>query len=150
MDIIFDIDGTLADCGHRLHHIKKEPKDWSSFYAETLADPRIPSVVEIAMTAHLSGCHKILFATGRSEICRPDTELWLSRNLIIQLDLVRPVLWMRGAEDRRPDYVVKSLMLEDMRARGFNPELVFEDRQSVVDMWRTEGLVCAQVAPGNF
>ena len=27
---------------------------------------------------------------------------------------------------------------------------VYDDRQKVVDMWREEGLVCCQVAPGNF
>ncbi len=30
--VIFDIDGTLADCSHRLHHIQKDPADWDGFY----------------------------------------------------------------------------------------------------------------------
>lgn len=28
--------------------------------------------------------------------------------------------------------------------------LVFDDRSSVVEMWRAQGLPCFQVAPGNF
>jgi len=29
--IIVDIDGTLADVEHRVHHVQNEPKDWKSF-----------------------------------------------------------------------------------------------------------------------
>ena len=32
MFIIVDIDGTIADCSHRLHYIKGEKKDWNSFF----------------------------------------------------------------------------------------------------------------------
>ena len=35
---IFDLDGTLADCAHRLHHIQKEQKDWKAFFAAVGAD----------------------------------------------------------------------------------------------------------------
>lgn len=29
-------------------------------------------------------------------------------------------------------------------------QMVFEDRARVVDMWRKRGVLCAQVAPGDF
>ena len=29
--IIVDIDGTLANVEHRVHHLLKSPKDWDSF-----------------------------------------------------------------------------------------------------------------------
>jgi len=32
----------------------------------------------------------------------------------------------------------------------FEPILVVEDRASVVSMWRSEGLICLQCAPGEF
>ena len=41
-------------------------------------------------------------------------------------------------------------MLDKMKAEGWNPELVFDDRTSVVDMWREKGLRAVQVAPGDF
>ena len=31
-----------------------------------------------------------------------------------------------------------------------NVDMVFDDRQQVVDMWRANGLTCFQVAEGNF
>ena len=41
-------------------------------------------------------------------------------------------------------------MLEKFKADGWKPELVFDDRSSVVDMWRSKGLRAVQVAPGDF
>ena len=37
-------------------------------------------------------------------------------------------------------------ILED----GFDPVLVFEDRDRVVQMWRDAGLKCLQVKPGEY
>ena len=37
--VIFDIDGTLADCSHRLHHVTGDKRDWNKFFAEMSEDP---------------------------------------------------------------------------------------------------------------
>lgn len=42
-NIIFDIDGTLADPKDRLHFLKK--KDWNSFYDDCLDDAPIHNVI---------------------------------------------------------------------------------------------------------
>jgi hypothetical protein len=34
--VIIDIDGTLADTTHRLHHIKSKPPNWDAFFAECM------------------------------------------------------------------------------------------------------------------
>ena len=57
---------------------------------------------------------------------------------------------MRDDDDRRADDIVKRELLARMRDGRFNPELAIDDRRRVVDMWRSEGLVCAQVAEGDF
>ena len=36
---VIDIDGVLADVGHRLHHIQGRPKDWAAFFAAAGDDP---------------------------------------------------------------------------------------------------------------
>ncbi len=36
-----------------------------------------------------------------------------------------------------------------MRHDGFDPKLAIDDRRRVVEMWRSQGLVCAQVAEGE-
>ena len=59
---------------------------------------------------------------------------------------------MRSAGDRRHDHIIKREWLHKFREE--NPKKVikgvFEDRSQVVDMWREEGLICYQVAPGDF
>ena len=59
-------------------------------------------------------------------------------------------LFMRKAGDRRDDSVIKKEMLVQLRIAGFNPVMVFEDRDRVVKMWRENGVRCMQVANGDF
>lgn len=40
MFVVFDLDGTLADGDHRLHHITGETKDWRAFFAACGDDSR--------------------------------------------------------------------------------------------------------------
>jgi hypothetical protein len=54
---------------------------------------------------------------------------------------------MRGIGDHQPDTQLKQNWL---KTQANLPDLVFEDRASVVEMWRSNGIVCCQVAPGNF
>lgn len=60
------------------------------------------------------------------------------------------VLRMRPHGDYTPDNELKKHWLDEAREHGLEPELVFDDRQKVVDMWRAEGIPCFQVAPGDF
>jgi hypothetical protein len=57
---------------------------------------------------------------------------------------------MRSDNDYRADFIVKEELLAQLRADGYNPVMAFDDRQQVVDMWRENGLICAQVAKGDF
>ena len=57
---------------------------------------------------------------------------------------------MRKDGDQRADHIVKREILDHIRKAGFEPVLVFDDRQSVVDMWRDQGIRVAQTAPGKF
>ena len=57
---------------------------------------------------------------------------------------------MRSDTDYRPDDELKEGYLEKMRRDGYNPTMAFDDRQSVVDMFRSKGLTVFQVAEGDF
>jgi hypothetical protein len=59
-------------------------------------------------------------------------------------------LYMRRRNDRRPDYIVKAELLDQLLADGYRPIMAFDDRDQVVKMWREKGVPCAQVAEGNF
>lgn len=141
---IFDIDGTLADCSHRLHHIQKQPKDWRSFFAECIADAPIEHICGLARNLWASGW-SIVYVSGRSDECRELTSMWLHQN-----ELPMGPLYMRKAGDYRNDDILKAELLAAVRADGWNPIMAFDDRDRVVATWRANGVPCAQVAPGDF
>jgi len=140
---VFDIDGTLADLSHRLHHIEKKPKNWDAFFAESADDKAIAHICDLAR--HLSRVAPVVFVSGRSDRVQRDTEDWLQREVG-----VRGPLYMRKGRDRRPDYIVKAELLDQLQADGYRPIMAFDDRDQVVKMWRAKGVPCAQVAEGNF
>jgi predicted kinase len=150
--IICDLDGTLADCRHRLHHVLPGAKrDWNEFFAEMSADTVIRPVrdlLEMVGAADHEGYDcAIVFSTGRPEDYRPQTDHWLYTHLPHRAQGYR--LYMRPANDTRPDHVVKREMLDRIRDDGYDPFIVIDDRPSVVAMWREAGLVCLQAAPGE-
>lgn len=142
---IFDIDGTLADCSHRLHHIQKRPKDWQSFFADCYDDAPIPHMIGLAQTLRVASASQIVFVSGRSDECRSATETWLMNHLGFDAPL-----YMRKAGDYRADDIIKTEILAELRADGFDPIMAFDDRNRVVAAWRAAGIPCAQVAEGDF
>ena len=146
--IVFDLDGTLANITHRLHFVKNGAKNWDSFFKAIPDDQPIKEMVDLAVTLLKADDKPVAFATGRPERTRKDTVAWLLDNGIDTNFEAR--LFMRGDGDKRPDHIVKKIILSDMRKVGLDPVLVFDDRQSVVDMWREEGIRVAQVALGKF
>lgn len=142
---IFDIDGTLADCEHRLHHIENHPKDWRSFFASVMDDRPIEHIVALAS---LIPHQLVVFVSGRSDECRKLTSDWLAQHLGAWAS-TRP-LYMRKEGDHRADDIVKIELLGALRADGYDPIMAFDDRKRVVDAWRSAGVACAQVAPGDF
>ena len=73
---------------------------------------------------------------------RSETEDWLKA-----VGLGEFPLKMRRKDDHTPDDQLKEQWL---MAEPVFPDMVFDDRNKVVNMWRRHGIVCAQVAPGDF
>lgn len=149
---IFDLDGTLADATHRLHFITAGKKDWDSFFLAAEHDAPIQSTIS-TLKALRSGGAEIWIWTGRSAVVERSTEIWLAKHGIVQWGCFRApeALMMRPEGDHRPDTDLKFGWLADLEP----PErkrltAVFEDRSSVVQMWRDAGVTCYQVAPGEF
>ncbi|SEE51434.1 hypothetical protein [Bradyrhizobium lablabi] len=139
---VFDIDGTIADCSHRIHHIEK--KDWRSFFAACGDDAPIPHIIGLAQDLYRSG-RCVVYVSGRSDECSAETEGWLDTHKLP----VGPI-YMRKAGDHRPDNLVKGELLAKVVADGYRPIMAFDDRNQVVKMWRENGIPCAQVADGDF
>ncbi len=137
-EIIFDIDGTLADLSHRLYWVTGGQRDWPAFFAAMNRDTVIEPIRELLW--QLQRDHKIILCSGRPEDCRDATEIWLRQNHIIDW----AALYMRPAGDFRPDHIVKAGLLAKMREDGYEPWLAIDDRPSIVAMWRRHGITCLQ------
>jgi hypothetical protein len=142
--IIVDLDGTVCDVKHREHLALA--KQWDAFNAACVNDtPRAAELLVVTMFYRYAPYHRIAICTGRSEKYRFDTECWL-----VKYGVPYDLLFMRPVGDHRPDIVVKSEMGFNIACRGRGILFVIEDRQKVVDMWRSNGLTCFQNQPGAY
>ena len=145
--VIFDLDGTLADISHRRHYVEKPDKqdaDWRAFYAACV-DDKLNHAVDHAWISYQASGYEMWIVSGRSDEVRPQTEEWLTK-----MSLRPDKLLMRKADDHQPDHKLKRAWLNDGTIPKKRVVTVFDDRDSVVAMWREEGLTCFQVAPGDF
>lgn len=138
MNIIFDLDGTLANIDHRTHFVRGGKRDWDSFFRNCPYDLPVPHVID-TFNAHLAAGHRVRIWSGRSDIVRAETEDWLQHMAGIDPCYLEH---MRAADDNTPDVELKRYWLSQAEHR---PDLVYDDRQRVVDMWRAEGVPCFQV-----
>jgi predicted kinase len=141
--VIFDIDGTLANCSHRLHHVTAGSKNWDAFFAGAKDDLPHREIVDLAQILHAAG-KTILLVSGRPEKIRVDTEQWMTEQ-----DVHYERLYMRPDGDHRADTLVKSQILDGILADGYEIDFVVDDRPTVVQVWRERGLVCLQCRDWN-
>lgn len=144
--IIVDIDGTIADCSHRAHHVNNPEgtKDWPAFNAGMDRDIPKYEVLRVieALAAHGVA---VLLVTGRFQEFKFTTLRWLLENKIGFNSL-----FMRQDGDYRSDHVIKKEIYHEWIYPVFNVIGVFDDRDSVVAMWREQGLTCFQVQKGDY
>lgn len=143
MFVVFDLDGTLALTEHREHFVRQEPRDWRGFYAACDGDGPCLPLIQTAQVFMGAG-HRVEIWSGRSAEVLGKTKAWLLANGLGKLPV--HALKFRAEGDHQPDTKLKAAWMAD---HG-KPDLVFEDRASMVAMWRSHGIVCAQVAPGDF
>ncbi|EKD93213.1 MAG: hypothetical protein ACD_28C00204G0005 [uncultured bacterium] len=139
--IIVDLDGTLANVDHRLHHLQSQTKDWAAFFAAMGEDK--PQAWCAFITQHLPV--EVILMSGRPGEYEEETKQWLQVN---QIKYDRLIMRARG-DFRKDDIVKKELYERDVKGK-YEVLFVIDDRKQVVDMWRSIGLVCLQCAPGDF
>lgn len=133
--VIVDIDGTIAT------RTDRGPFE----YDKVFSDAPKPDVVEVVIALWRAG-HEIIFVTARDDSCRLDTHRWLQWNGLPPFKN----LYMRETGDIRSDGVVKREIYETFIKPEYDVLCVLDDRQRVVDMWRSIGLTCLQVDYGDF
>lgn len=142
--VICDLDGTLADCTHRQHFTQSDPKDWKSFFGAMADDTVRVEILDQLLMLEEQG-YKIIFVSARPENYREVTEAWLEKHLNgYELGIA---LIMRDSNDKRPDVEVKSDIYEKY-LKNLSILKVFDDRPSVIRMWREKGLTVEDVGNG--
>lgn len=140
--VIFDIDGTVADAGHRLGFITGGAKDWDRFFEPALVMQDAPISPLLDCAQAFDAWAENIFVTARPERIRGVTSDWLG----IHMPWAgRIKLMMREDHDRRPSDQVKRGHLMALRADGFSPFLAFDDRPEDIAMYRAEGVKCMDV-----
>lgn len=128
--------------------------DWDAFNAACVDDKPIESVIWLAqliadgaarMRNFRSRNVEIIILSGRGVEVLMETREWLRKHQVPYNQLC-----MRPRRDYTPDPILKERWLESLKRDGYEIAMVFDDRDSVVSMWRQKGLRCLQVAPGDF
>jgi predicted kinase len=131
--VVCDLDGTL--CNH----------NGRSPYAAELCEGDLVNEVVREIINNIKQPRCIVFVSGREDKFRPHTERWLKAN-----EIEYDHLFMRATDDKRRDDIVKKEIYERELRGKFNVKFVLDDRTRVVQAWRSLGLTCLQVAPGDF
>jgi phosphoglycolate phosphatase-like HAD superfamily hydrolase len=143
--ILFDIDGVLADCTHRLHFIQNGKKDWDAFFDACVDDAPIEANIRFLWA--MQEYFRVIFITGRPERIRKATMDWFNKHGI--LFRANDFIIMRRDGDYRPDFEVKRELFRKWIDQT-SVIAVIEDRDQVVEMWRAEGLLCLQPKKGDY
>jgi len=148
MWVIFDLDGTLANIDERRTLASKENGkiDWGVFFDPKYIglDKPIDTTISLCQALASTGLG-IVIMSGRGEETRAETESWLK-----QYGVKYDKLIMRPVQDYTPDDELKLGWLNSEFPNKDQVLCVFDDRNKVVSMWRREGLLCCQVADGDF
>jgi predicted kinase len=131
--IIVDMDGTLSLLNGR------NPYDASKCESDLPNQPVLDTVHKWQSSL------KIIVASGRTDDCQPQTERWLQKYGVNYTGI-----YMRKTGDQRKDSIIKEEIYRQNIEGKYNIRFVLDDRQQVVDMWRSLGLTVFQVAEGDF
>ena len=134
--IIVDLDGTLSILS------KRGPYDF-----DKVMNDKCNWIIKEQIDFHKKNGRFVIICSGRSDVCREETEMWLQHHKI-NFDL----LLMRKDGDFRKDTIVKKEIYNNQILNRFNVISVFDDRPSVVDGWKDLGLFVFDVNQGlkNF
>lgn len=132
--VLCDLDGTLC------LHDGRSPYDVAKCGTDLLNG----TIQKILLSFQLAG-YEVIFLSGRDDEFRPQTSAWLTKH-----GWWGHQLFMRPQGDRRNDAIVKHELFDTHIREQYNVLCVLDDRDRVVKRWRELGLICLQVAYGDF
>lgn len=136
--VIVDIDGTQALRGDRDPYNNHDVGE----------DMPNSAVIELVRSLWTNDAWPlfILMVSGRKEIGRYPTELWMEA----QYGMLPGPLFMRPDWDNSKDADLKERIFHEEIEGKYDVAFVIDDRDQCVAMWRRLGFTCFQCAPGDF
>lgn len=132
-----DVDGTLAN----MKPSGRGPFEWH----RVGEDEPFQHVIDV-VHALKKDDYKLVVMSGRDEICKEDTLLWLKKHGIVPDDI-----FMRPNGSQEKDNKVKHDLFWNHVAHKYDVRFALDDRQQVVDFTRDVlKIPVFQVAPGDF
>lgn len=128
--VIFDIDETVAN--------KSKERGYREYDKVDLDTPITPTIAVLRL--YFQAKYKIIFITSRREFCREKTVVWLDKYIGVEYQL----FMRQEKQSKKEKYTDSELVKLDIYNKSikdlYDVEAVFEDRQSVIEMWRGQGL----------
>jgi hypothetical protein len=132
--VIVDMDGTLAfNNGKR------------GFYDDNCLSDDLSEAVKEQVLYQKSIGRTVIILSGRDTNALDSTTIWLDHH-----EVPYDKIYLRTFGDYRKDHVVKEDIYNKYIKGMYFVRLVYEDRESVVEMWRGLGLKCFQVDYGKY
>lgn len=151
---IFDLDGTLALIEHRRPILDDSSNSnrWDDFYEVCDKDSPNEKIIKIFHSLNRVDITDIWIWSGRSERVKEKTINWLDNHVwLYGVRYGHIHLKMRPFDDSTPDQDLKRKWYEELSQEDKGRLVaIFDDRKIVVDMWRSLGITCLQVAHGDF
>lgn len=147
MLVIFDLDGTLADVTHRMHYIRPNPpidpvtgkkvkRRFDLFHHACDLDGVIQPVAYFYRKFVADPDTVVIVLSGRDAATLEKTISWFDRN-----DLPQPTeMLLKVGNQNLPDIEQKRFQADRLEKKyGRKIDMVFEDRDRVVQMWKDRG-----------
>lgn len=141
--VIVDVDGTLCDVSGIRHYVAPEHKnrDFHTFHkASAFCPPMLDTLAWVEQ--HRRAGSAIIVVTARERRWEHLTRTWLHK-----YNVGFDALLMRPNGDYRPDQIIKSEILDDVRAAGFGVIAAIDDNPAIVALWEAN-LIPTTIVPG--
>jgi hypothetical protein len=135
--IVIDLDGTLANVDHRTHYVRRDRPEWDAFYEACDKDSLNVWCAKLMESFYMRG-YEVLIVSARRDTEKAKTLQWLSNHKVQYSELIM----LRKGNESTPDTKLKKAWLDSYGKEKIL--FIVDDRQKVVDMWRSEGMTCLQ------
>jgi hydroxymethylpyrimidine pyrophosphatase-like HAD family hydrolase len=138
MIVLCDIDGTLSDHSHRLHHVTNKPRNYEAYYAAMANDfPIVEASAALGKILETPGVSLVLL-TGRPERYRSITKDWLRTNFP-EIPYHTPII-MRPDGNYAKASIYKETAIFELLKTGEQSFLFIDDDERNTDMYSKYGI----------